>query len=156
MKDLYKQTRQQGFTIIEVMIVLAIAAVILLIVLLAVPALQRNSRNSQRNNDVASIAAAINTCMANHNGVVTSCSGATNGVAGSGKNVDVDFTKLGQISAASSNACTASLTTACWTFGKSCDTTGTSLVGGTSREFGILFNIETSAGGAGLARCIAS
>jgi prepilin-type N-terminal cleavage/methylation domain-containing protein len=42
MKNIYKQKRQQGFTIIEVLIVLAIAALILLIVFLAVPALQRN------------------------------------------------------------------------------------------------------------------
>ncbi|HPW47952.1 MAG TPA: prepilin-type N-terminal cleavage/methylation domain-containing protein, partial [Candidatus Saccharibacteria bacterium] len=38
---MYKKD-QKGFTIIEVLIVLAIAALILLIVFLAVPALQRN------------------------------------------------------------------------------------------------------------------
>jgi prepilin-type N-terminal cleavage/methylation domain-containing protein len=43
--------RNEGFTIIEVMIVLAIAGLIMLVVFLAVPALQRNSRNTQRNND---------------------------------------------------------------------------------------------------------
>src|SRR5436190_398801 len=37
-----------GFTIIEVIIVLAIASVIILIIFLAVPALQANSRNFQR------------------------------------------------------------------------------------------------------------
>lgn len=67
MKKEYKQKREQGFTIIEVMIVLAIAAVILLIVLLAVPALQRSSRNTQRKNDVASMLTAVNNYVANHN-----------------------------------------------------------------------------------------
>ncbi|HSX44030.1 MAG TPA: type II secretion system protein [Candidatus Saccharimonadales bacterium] len=43
----------KGFTIIEVLIVLAIAGLILLIVFLAVPALQRNSRNTQRRSDVS-------------------------------------------------------------------------------------------------------
>ncbi len=45
---MYKQikNKNEGFTIIEVMIVLAIAALILIIVLLAVPALQRNSKNT--------------------------------------------------------------------------------------------------------------
>lgn len=62
------KNRQQGFTIIEVMIVLVIAAVILLIVFLAVPALQRNSRNTQRKNDVAGVLGAINEYMANNNG----------------------------------------------------------------------------------------
>ena len=47
--------KDQGFTIVEVMIVLAIAGLIILIVLLAVPALQRNSRNNGVRNDSARI-----------------------------------------------------------------------------------------------------
>jgi len=58
----------QGFTIIEVLIVLAIAALILLIVFLAVPALQRNSRNTQRKNDVAAILGGYNDYVTNNNG----------------------------------------------------------------------------------------
>lgn len=50
----------RGFTIIEVLIVLAIAGLILLVVFLAVPALQRNARNTQRKHDAALISAAIN------------------------------------------------------------------------------------------------
>ena len=42
----------KGFTIIEVVLVLAIAAVIFLIVFLAVPALQRNNRNTNRKSDI--------------------------------------------------------------------------------------------------------
>jgi prepilin-type N-terminal cleavage/methylation domain-containing protein len=49
----------KGFTIIEVMIVLAIAGLIILIVLLAVPALQRNSRNTARKNDAQAMVSAI-------------------------------------------------------------------------------------------------
>ena len=150
MKNVYKQKREQGFTIIEVMIVLAIAAVILLIVLLAVPALQRNSRNTQRNNDVATIAALINTCLANHNNVIAQCSSV--GV----NNVDVDYSKLGQITSAGVGAtCTPGTTSACWTFGNTCNATGTALQSGaTSREFGIMFSIETT--GAASPRCVAS
>jgi prepilin-type N-terminal cleavage/methylation domain-containing protein len=48
---------KDGFTIIEVMIVLAIAGVILLIVFLAVPAVQRNTRNVERKNAAAFISA---------------------------------------------------------------------------------------------------
>ncbi|HMS23368.1 MAG TPA: type II secretion system protein [Candidatus Saccharibacteria bacterium] len=66
-KDI-KRKRQEGFTIIEVMIVLVIAAVILLMVFLAVPALQRNSRNTQRKNDAANLMAAVNEYATNHNG----------------------------------------------------------------------------------------
>lgn len=54
-----KSDQSKGFTIIEVLIVLAIAGLIMLIVFLAVPALNRNSRNTQRRNDAAAIAAAF-------------------------------------------------------------------------------------------------
>ena len=57
---------KRGFTIIEVMIVLAIAGFILLMVFLAVPALQRNSRNNARRNDAAAIAASVTSFMDNH------------------------------------------------------------------------------------------
>jgi prepilin-type N-terminal cleavage/methylation domain-containing protein len=49
------QNNKSGFTIIEVLIVLAIAGLIMLIVFLAVPALQRNSRNTTRRNDAAKV-----------------------------------------------------------------------------------------------------
>lgn len=59
---------KSGFTIIEVMIVLAIAGLIMLIVFLAVPALQRSSRNTDRKEDVGRISSAINDWVANNNG----------------------------------------------------------------------------------------
>ena len=52
-------SRQRGFTIIEVLIVIVIAALILLIVFLAVPAMQRNSRNTDRKRAVGFIAAQL-------------------------------------------------------------------------------------------------
>jgi prepilin-type N-terminal cleavage/methylation domain-containing protein len=63
-----KKTKQEGFTIIEVLIVLAIAGLIILIVFLAVPALQRNSRNTQRKNDVAAMGGLISEYVSNNNG----------------------------------------------------------------------------------------
>jgi prepilin-type N-terminal cleavage/methylation domain-containing protein len=60
--------RNKGFTIIEVLIVLAIAGLIMLIVFLAVPAVQRNSRNTQRKNDVAGLLGGITEFTNNHNG----------------------------------------------------------------------------------------
>lgn len=58
----------KGFTIIEVLIVLAIAGLILAIVFLAVPALQRNSRNNAIRSDSANVLAAINEYVANNSG----------------------------------------------------------------------------------------
>jgi prepilin-type N-terminal cleavage/methylation domain-containing protein len=63
-----RNSKEEGFTIIEVLIVLAIAGLILLIVFLAVPALQRNSRNTQRKDDVAKILAAVSEFSNNNNG----------------------------------------------------------------------------------------
>ena len=62
------QKNNEGFTIIEVMIVLAIAGLILLIVFLAIPALQRNSRNTQRKNDAGALSAAYSEYVNNHGG----------------------------------------------------------------------------------------
>jgi prepilin-type N-terminal cleavage/methylation domain-containing protein len=63
---LSKNRQQHGFTIIEVMIVLAIAGLILLMVFLVVPALQRAARNTQRKNDAAQISAAITNYEVNY------------------------------------------------------------------------------------------
>lgn len=68
MKELLQKKRAEGFTIIEVMIVLAIAGLIMLIVFLAVPALQRNSRNTQYKNDAASYGSAVSEWMNNNQG----------------------------------------------------------------------------------------
>lgn len=142
MKNIYKQKREQGFTIIEVMIVLAIAAVILLIVLLAVPALQRGSRNTQRNNDAAQFAAAINTCLANNNGDVTTAVCKSTG----NSNVDADFTKMGQMQSAAFNNGTGSTTTMTWQFGQDCSG-GNYTPAQSAKAVAIRFWLEASGGG---------
>lgn len=68
LKNIRKKT--EGFTIIEVMIVLAIAGLILLIVFLAVPALERTARNTSRKNDASAIAAAISNYDSNNGGTL--------------------------------------------------------------------------------------
>lgn len=75
MLDRIQKRKESGFTIVEVMIVLAIAGLVILIVFLAVPALQRNSRNTQRNNDVSALLAGVNEYMANNNGRLTGLTG---------------------------------------------------------------------------------
>lgn len=63
-----KNRKQEGFTIIEVLIVLAIAGLIILIVLLAVPALQRNSRNTAMKNDASAVAGGVSSFESNADG----------------------------------------------------------------------------------------
>ena len=58
-KHIHNQLNKNGFTIIEVVLVLAIAGLIFLMVFIALPALQRNQRNTQRTNDLSRFLAAI-------------------------------------------------------------------------------------------------
>ena len=59
--------REEGFTIIEVLIVLAIGALIILAVLIAVPALQQNQRNSSRKSEAARVSTAVTNLLADNN-----------------------------------------------------------------------------------------
>lgn len=72
MRSKLKKTNGEGFTIIEIMIVLVIAGLILLIVFLAVPALQRNARNTSRKSDASAIIGAVNEFVDNNNGTLPS------------------------------------------------------------------------------------
>jgi prepilin-type N-terminal cleavage/methylation domain-containing protein len=72
LRKMDRRKQDKGFTIIEVMIVLAIAGLILLIVFLAVPALQRSSRNTQRKSDVGRVGSAATTVLSNNNNAIAS------------------------------------------------------------------------------------
>ncbi len=100
---LYKDTRS-GFTIIEVVLVLAIAGLIFLMVFIALPQLQRAQRDTQRRNDIIKLQSAIENYKGNNNGRLPdgSC------LVGSG--IDkTDNPKLGDVLKSSStnrnNAC---------------------------------------------------
>ncbi len=58
--------KTKGFTIIEVVLVLAIAGLIFLIVFLALPALQRNQRDTQRRSDLGRLVAGWQTYQSNN------------------------------------------------------------------------------------------
>ena len=75
-----KVKNRSGFTIIEVLIVLAIAGLILLIVFLAVPALQRNSRNTQIRNSAASVLGGVSEFVTNNNGQMPTTITTNNGL----------------------------------------------------------------------------
>lgn len=142
----------EGFTIIEVLIVLAIAGLIMLIVFLAVPALQRNQRNNARNSEASRVSAAVTECLANRNGDKTKC------LSTGGNAVNIDTTTLGQLTnlgyADTTGAQPAHNTTsiAIW-FGHTCDTAGQTAVtsGATSRSFALTYQLEPA-----IDRCIAS
>ena len=68
MKNLLTKKKVSGFTIIEVMIVLAIAGLIMVIVFIAVPQLQRNQRDNARQNIANRVKAEIETYAGNNQG----------------------------------------------------------------------------------------
>jgi prepilin-type N-terminal cleavage/methylation domain-containing protein len=141
----YKTKREEGFTIIEVLIVLAIAGLILLIVFLAIPALQRNQRNNARNSDASRISASVTECLSNRNGDTAACGDAViQDLAG-------DRSQLENIGAAG-------LDSAAVTYGSVCDPTGATAqaapAGVSNRAFAVTFQIETRT--ATLDRCIES
>ena len=71
------QTKKSGFTIIEVVLVLAIAGLIFLIVFLAVPALQRSQRDQARRSDMGRVIAAVQDYRGNHQGQLPVFTGTT-------------------------------------------------------------------------------
>lgn len=69
------KSKKKGFTIIEVVLVLAIAGLIFMMVFIALPALQRSQRDTQRRNDLARFATQINQYAANNRGQVPNDAG---------------------------------------------------------------------------------
>lgn len=66
MRDLLK--KEKGFTLIEIVLVLAIAGLLLVIVFLAVSGAQKSRRDTQRKNDLSRIAAQLESYASNNNG----------------------------------------------------------------------------------------
>ena len=142
-----QQKKNKGFTIIEVLIVLAIAGLIMLIVFLAVPALQRNSRNTQRKNDVATYLSAVNEYITNNNGKMpTTAANVTtiNDLANTGFYTE-------PTTAPQTGARTSALTVDTFELvtGAKCDTSNIgNTVAASGRSYAIRFAVENSSGGA--------
>jgi prepilin-type N-terminal cleavage/methylation domain-containing protein len=142
MRNKIKQKREQGFTIIEVMIVLAIAGLIMLIVFLAVPALQRNARNTQRNDDASRTLAAVNECLSNRNNVTSSCD--TDG--------EIEQGTTSQLTAIGTVAASASTSSMRLQFSTVCDAAGAvANASSNARQFTLTYQLEPA-----VTRCIGS
>lgn len=162
-----KKSRSDGFTIIEVMIVLAIAALILLIVLLAVPALQRNSRNTQIKNDASAVVSAVNEYVNNNDGALPGNTGtissngtvtfapATGSAANSTAKVQSSTTVTATTTAPSGAPATGTITVV---YKYKCTGTnyaGTGDITGNNRSTVVLYSVEGSGSGS-TGRCIDS
>ncbi len=143
----------KGFTIIEVLIVLAIAGLILLIVFLAVPALQRNARNTSYKGDAASLLGAVSEFSNNNNGKVPLAADSAS-IRSNAKTKDITGLTIETYAGATAPT----LTTAVLRTGAKCPATlpavGTLAVTtaqGASRQTVLLFVVE--AGGGSQAQC---
>lgn len=147
---------EKGFTIIEVLIVLAIAGLIMLVVFLAVPALQRNQRNSSRSSDASLIGGAVSECLGNKNGQVSSCD-----TLDELEDVSLDTTKLRQLTdvnvssgdpedpgAGETNTANVGFTAKCNPAGDELDSDGS------QRQAAILYRVEVAGNSDGTLRCL--
>lgn len=150
-----KQSNDKGFTIIEVMIVLAIAGLILLIVFLAVPALQRNSRNTQRKNDIQATLGAISTYTSNNNGTApTTLAQVQSEVKTSYYlTADIDFVQ-GTVAVANAAIPTPDASKMYVRIGAKCNVAGDNVAGAgaTTRSVAVVYSIETGSSGS-TAKC---
>ena len=143
-----KKSNQKGFSIIEVLIVLAIAGLIMLIVFLAVPALQRNSRNTQRKNDASAYSGAINEWVNNHNGKLPVAADLT-AINSSAKLAFYTApTALNTADTASTDENTLIIRV-----GKKCDPANQGQTIASSRSVAVIYATEASSG-AGVGQCI--
>ncbi|MES2631119.1 MAG: type II secretion system protein [Patescibacteria group bacterium] len=81
----------KGFTIIEVVLVLAIAGLIFLMVFIALPALQAGQRDTARKSDVSNVAAAVSSYSSNNRGAKVTSATVTTQV---GTNLSTNSTKI--------------------------------------------------------------
>lgn len=150
--------KQQGFTIIEVVLVLAIAGLIFLMVFIALPTLQRNQRDTQRRDDIARMKAQISQYQANNKGAVpanTTAVGCTTAAGNIGAFIDNYMTTGGAQfndpdGTAYKTRCQLVATTPSgtgdWKYvaGSVCGATEGTTTAGSTRDFAIMMKLEGS------------
>jgi prepilin-type N-terminal cleavage/methylation domain-containing protein len=149
------KNNKKGFTIIEVLIVLAIGGAIMLVVFLAVPALQRNSRNIARKQEAARIATLVSECLTNKNGVASGCDTGGeifgNGTANPYTLPTTEYKELTTLQMSTSTA-VASKIIAIYAFGYQCDDANGTFIGATPRQYAVGY--KTESGGGDVFACI--
>ena len=158
------QKLSKGFTIIEVVLVLAIGGLIFLMVFVALPALQAGQRDSARKNDVSIVSTAVTNFISNNRGNFPSVTQLKAYVQGLSADSDISLMtvsttadttatgvslKEGQISVYKAAICDAQQPTATDASGNK--VARYSLRKGANRQFAILTYME---GGGGVGYCL--
>lgn len=142
--------KDKGFTIIEVVLVLAIAGLIFLMVFIALPALQASQRDTARKNDVSIVSAGVTSYTSNNRGTFPSTAQLSNYV----KNVSDNTTSVSVAGNAGAQTVTPQDGQVIVVKGTKCGAAnGGSMpvVAGTSRQFTVVTKLE---GGNGSAYCL--
>jgi prepilin-type N-terminal cleavage/methylation domain-containing protein len=150
-----QQLKEKGFTIIEVVLVLAIAALIFLMVFIALPALQSSQRDTARKNDVSIVSAAVNSWSGNNRGA--ELTELTDTALREYARDLSDNTDTVTVVTDGSLPTTTTDGTVTVVMGATCDTVGTegavTLATGTVRQYATITRLE---GGNGSGYCLAS
>ncbi len=138
------QQRTKGFTIIEVVLVLAIAGLIFLMVFTALPALQKSQRDTARKNDVSTVASAVTNFSGNNRGAFPTTSSLSSYVTNMSSNTtSVVVGTAGLLTVAPADGViTVTQQTACGTSG----TGNQTLTAGTTRQFTVVTKLESGNG----------
>jgi prepilin-type N-terminal cleavage/methylation domain-containing protein len=155
----------KGFTIIEVVLVLAIAGLIFLMVFIALPALQAGQRDTARKSDVSNVASAVTSYISSNRGnfpaAGTSLDAQLGAVTGTPKSYSNLSNNITNVTVNRNTTAAASVTVndgviTVYT-GMKCNptpantATQTSLVPGTARQFAVVTKLE---GGSGSGYCL--
>lgn len=167
LKQLQKAKDQKGFTIIEVLIVLAIAGLIMVVVFLAVPALQRSGRNNAINSDANAVLSAVGNYTSNNGGTLPASLNGSSSATPSGGTVKIGDSATNQETAKVGTGTasvmlngtpitnTAAIGTIQIITGTSaiCNSTGTGLSGSASpRSYAVLYIAESGSGN--IVKCV--
>jgi len=146
MSKIEQRGKGKGFTIIEVVLVLAIAGLIFLMVFTALPALQRSQRDTARKSDVANVVSAVTTYGSNNRGAFPTAANLTTAsilTDVSNNTTSVTVQAAGTLAAAPADGIiTITQKTTC---GASAVTSQT-LVLGTTRQYTVVTKLEGSGG----------
>ena len=155
----------KGFTIIEVVLVLAIAGLIFLMVFIALPSLQAGQRNTARKNEASTVLSAINTFQSTYKGknpttaeqilAIVNGKTKTTDTLDSGAKIQVVKTafdanitltpKVGDPVAKDNNIAADEVNVY---IGYKCGTTSTSLIDGTAKQAAVVVIQESGTAGA--------
>ena len=148
--------KQQGFTIIEVMIVLAIAGLIMVVALIAIPQLQRNQRNNARQSILSRMSTEISNFAGNNNGEIPVTGGSTSDDFTAGfntrylSNVDTNDPQTGDpmvladgVVPSGTDALVSAVGTVHYAPSASCD--GENVVSSSARQFALWTQLEGGA-----------